>query len=75
MWKPMALRKQNRRCTGKTYAQIESERKKKKTGSVYRIVKSSTIYTASFKHKCLPLFRTNHINVTSSAVRWKKAYI
>lgn len=29
----------------------ESERKKKrkKTGSVYRIVKSSTIYTASFK--------------------------
>lgn len=53
IWKPMALRnlKENKKKKKdgeeKKYAQRESERKK--TGSVYRIVKSSTIYTASFK--------------------------
>ena len=36
-------------CTGKKYAQRVEKRKRKQTGSVYRIVKSSTIYTASFK--------------------------
>lgn len=44
-------RKKKKGCTGKRNMHKESERKKKrkKTGSVYRIVKSSTIYTASFK--------------------------
>lgn len=43
--------KRKKRCTGKEICtKRESERtKRKKTGSVYRIVKSSTIYTASFK--------------------------
>ena len=56
MWKPMALRNfeggKKNRCTGKKYAQrkrVKERKKGKKTGSVYRIVKSSTIYTASFK--------------------------
>lgn len=57
MWKPMALRnfreetkkKTDARGRGGEYAQKESWEKGKKTGSVYRIVKSSTIYTASFK--------------------------
>lgn len=47
----------------------------KKTGSVYRIVKSSTIYTASFKTQMFSTIPTNHINVTSSAVRWRKKKI
>lgn len=49
-------KKKPKGCTGKKYAQREREwkeqrkkEKRKKTGSVYRIVKSSTIYTASFK--------------------------
>lgn len=29
----------------------------------------------SFKHKCFSLFRTNHIKVTSSAVRIKSLHI
>lgn len=38
--------KQKKRCGERSYAQSGEI---KKTGSVYRIVKSSTIYTASFK--------------------------
>lgn len=53
--KKLKSKKKRKRCTGKKYAQRRRERvkvrekKKEKTGSVYRIVKSSTIYTASFK--------------------------
>lgn len=64
MWKPMALRNFKRKKTKKQKQKDAQERnmhkerewkeerkkeKRKKTGSVYRIVKSSTIYTASFK--------------------------
>lgn len=53
MWKPMALRnfqeKQKDAQGRNMHKERVKERKRKKTGSVYRIVKSSTIYTASFK--------------------------
>lgn len=42
--------KGEKRCTGKEKMHKEwNQKKRKQTGSVYRIVKSSTIYTASFK--------------------------
>lgn len=48
--KQMALKKQRERDAHEKKCARESERRKsKKTGSVYRIVKNSTIYTASFK--------------------------
>lgn len=47
----------------------ESDKRKQ---AVFTEKLRSTIYTIS-KHKCLPLLRTNHISVTSSAVRWKKS--
>lgn len=35
---------------------IEKQKKKKKTGSAYRIVRSSTIYTAKFSQKTQKIF-------------------
>lgn len=52
MWKPMALRNFKKIKDAQErnmHKERVKERKRKKTGSVYRIVKSSTIYTASFK--------------------------
>lgn len=49
MWKPMALRKKKNNKKDAQKRNIHKESEKRKTGSVYRIDKSSTIYTASFK--------------------------
>lgn len=54
MWKPMALRNFEKTIDAQERnmhreEEWKKEKERKKTGSVYRIVKSSTIYTASFK--------------------------